>query len=214
MKNILLVLYVLSGVLFCYGNITDNIFLITIGIFSIVPCIAIYYLLTAKKKNFIYLIALIAAYIGDVTFFNKQNISIDLVSLGGFIIFNLLIMIIVSEKMKLVKFRKILFITPILVSIFLAITYYVFKTVDQIFFAIGIYFLSLSLLTSFCIVYYRKTKSKNSLFFLVGVTSYIVASISKEFQYINSATNLLFLINTLAYLSTQYFYCKAMLKSE
>lgn len=211
MKNVFLILFYVFGIVYCYGNITNNNILSTIGIHCIVPSIAIYYLFNAKNKNLIYLVALVASYIGDITFY-KNDINIDLISLGGFIIFNLLILIIVFEKMRLVKFGKIFIITPILMILFMITTYIVFDTIDYRFLAIGVYFFSLSLLTSFCVQYYRSTKSDISLYFLIGVIAYIIASLTKEFEYINANNTIMLIINASAYLAAHYFYCNAILR--
>lgn len=212
MSNLILILYLFAGIVFGYGNITENELLSKIGIFSIIPCILSYYLLENKKTNIIYVIALIAAYVGDITF-GKKDINIDLISLAGFIIFNLLLVIIVSEKMQQIKLRKVLIIAHLLAIVLLSISYRIVETVDETFIAISIYFFSLSLLCSLCILYYTKAKSKGSLYFLVGVLSFIIASISKQFEYTKSTTYLIIIINVVAYLSTQYFYCKAILES-
>lgn len=213
MRNLTLILYLFAGIIFGYGNITENELLSRIGIFSIIPCILSYYLLENKKINLIYLVALISAYVGDITF-GKKDINIDLISLAGFIIFNLLLVIIVSEKMQQIRLRKTLIITHLLAIALLSISYRIVETVDETFIAISIYFFSLSLLCSLCILYYTKAKSKSSLYFLIGVLSFIIASISKQFEYTKNTTYLIIIINAVAYLSTQYFYCKAILENS
>lgn len=213
MRNIFLIFFYLFGILYCYGKITNNNLAITTGIYGIVPSIILHYLFNSQNKNLIYLVALVSSYIGDITFY-KNDINIDLISLGGFITFNLLILVIVYEKMKLVKFRKVFIISPILILIFMVTTYAIFDTIDHKFLAISIYFISLSLLVSFCIQYYINTKSKISLYFLIGAISYIIASISKEFEYVDSNNTLIIIINIAAYLATHHFYYSAILKCD
>lgn len=213
MKKIALILFVVFGVLLCYGDITGNYLLRRIGIFAIIPCIASYYLFSAQKKNHVFIVALVASYIGDITF-NKQGLTIDLISLGGFIFFNLLMLIIVFEKMRYVKFRRIIIFTIFIVTILLSLSYIIIEIIDQRFIAIAIYCLSISLLCAFCIVYYLKSKSKAAIYFLIGVISYIGASITKEFEYIESTSTALIILNVSSYLSTLYFYCKALLEDN
>lgn len=213
MKKLALILFIVFGILLCYGDITGNYLLRRIGIYSIIPCITTYYLFTTKKKNTLFLVALVASYIGDITF-NKEGLTIDLISLGGFIIFNLLMLIIVFERMRYVKFRNVLVYTAIIGTILTYLSYSIIDIIDKTFIIIGIYCLSISLLSAFCVVYYLKGKSKEAMYFLIGVVSYIIASITKEFEYIESTSTALIILNVSSYLSTLYFYCKALLEDD
>lgn len=213
MSNLILILYLIARFVFGYGNITENELLTRIGIFSIVPCILCYYFLENKKTNLTYVVALMAVYIGDITF-NKTDLKVDLISVSGFIFFNLIMIVIVFERIKYLKLRKVLLTTHLLVITLISITYFITQIFDTKLIIISIYLFSLSLLCSLCISYYVKSKSKDSLYFLIGVLSYIIASISKQYEYIEKTTALIVVINVCSYLSAQYFYCKAILEND
>lgn len=212
MRNIFLILSVIAVLCYSYGKVTSDQIFSSIGIYSLVPLLLTHYLINKKERtNLTYITATLAAYIGDLYFFNV-DVSINVLSMGGFIIFNLLMTLVVFEKMNIIEFRKTLLTSLLLTAIFMLITYFVFIEFDKTIIIILIYFLSLSFLISLCALNYKTTKTKASLFFLLGVCSYIIASISTEFIYLKKTNILILLINPITYYLTNYFYAVAMIE--
>lgn len=212
MKNIFLILFVFACLLFCIGNLIDNEIITSIGIFSTIPLLLIQYIVKNRGNfNIIYITALISSYVGVVLYY-LNDVRVNVFSLAGFSLFNLLIMVIVFEKMGVVNFKKIIPIAFILTLTFLLISYKIFGFYDIRFFAVGIYFTSLSLLIAFCSVFATEKKSKVSLYFLFGVICYIVTSVSTEMLYLNKLTVLMTITNASSYALTHLFYYKAITK--
>lgn len=211
MKSIFLILFYFACIIYCYGNLTNQNIIAATGLYSIVPCIFTHYIINnVNKINFFYLVALISSYIGIIIFYNN-NIRITPPSLAGFSLFNLMMVIIVFEKMKSVNLKKVISITLILTITFTFITYKIFKFFDIKFFAITIYFISLSLMIAFSYFFWSENKSKIvSIYFLIGALSYILASISVEFLYLDKLIVLMTILNTLSYGITHYCYYKAV----
>lgn len=210
MKNILLILFYVAGILYCFGNLTDNSLISSLGLYSIIPCIFLHYIINnIRKINFIYVIALVSSYLGIILFYTN-NIRINAPALAGFSLFNLMMVLIVFEKMKSVNFNKILPIAIVLIATFTFLTYEIFNFFDIKFFAVAIYFTSLSLMIAFSYTFWSESKSKASILFLIGVLSYIVTSVSTEFLYLNKLTILMTILNTLSYSISHYCYYKAV----
>lgn len=214
MNNIFLILFYVAGFIYCYGNLTNNELITSIGLYSIIPSIGVHYIINNKKSiNFLYIIALLASYTG-VIFYYINDIRVNVFALAGFSLFNLSIMLIVFEKMNVINFRKVIPLALVLIIFFLLITYKIFGFFDFRFFAVGIYFTSLSLLISFCLVFTLDSKTKVSYYFLVGVLSYIITSVSTEFLYLNKLPILMTILNTVSYVLTHYTYYKAITQEE
>lgn len=210
MKNLLLILFYTAGIIYCFGNLTENNLITSIGLYSIIPCIFFHYIINnISKVNFIYVIALVSSYLGIILFYTN-NIRVNAPALAGFSLFNLMMVIIVFEKMKSVNFKKILPIAIVLILTFTFLTYEIFNFFNFKFFAVAIYFTSLSLMIAFSYTFWSENKSKASIFFLLGVFSYIVTSVSTEFLYLNKLTILMTILNTLSYSITHYCYYKAV----
>lgn len=216
MKNIFIIISILAGILYCYGSIVDNNLISNIGLYVIVPSLLVHYLINKSNKlNILYIVAMLICYAADLKInLYGDDISINALSVGGFIIFNLLIAIIIFEKMNVLNFRKIILISIIITGIFMAITYFILEGFDDTVFIITTYFLSLSLLVTLCTLFYNNNKTKESLFFLLGAICYVIASIFAEFMLAKNTSAIVIIGNISAYYLNNYFYTRAMLSSE
>lgn len=211
-KYFFLILFVFACLLFCIGDLIHNETISSIGLFSTIPLLIAQYIVNNRGNiNIIYIIALVSSYVGVILYY-LNDVRVNVFSLAGFSLFNLLIMIIVFEKMGVVNFKKIIPIALVLTLIFVLISYKIFGFYDIRFFAVGIYFNSLSLLIAFCSVFALEKKSKVSYYFLFGVICYITTSISTEILYLNKLTLLMTIINASSYALTHLFYYKAVTK--
>lgn len=214
MKNLFLIISIIASFLYCYGYIIDNELLSRIGYFTIAPALIIHYLINRKNKlNIIYIVAILFSYAADLNFYN-DDINANVLSVGGFIVFNFLMTIIVFEKMNVLNFRRTILASILITSLFMGVSYLILGKFDETIFVILIYSLSLSLLVTMCFIFYKNKKTKESLFFLLGAISYVIASVFAELLYVERISLAVIAGNIFTYLLNNYFYTRAMLSLE
>lgn len=210
MKNIFFILFIIAGGIYAYGSIENIEILKTIGVFSMSPCLLIYYLFNAKKISLRYTLAIVVVFFADISFqIEPNNILREALTIGFYIIINALISFIIIERNNFIGIKRSVLLSLLLGLIFIVLDYLVFKDSQVIILSSGVYFVSLSILCSFSISFYTKTKSKESLFFLIGTTSHIFASFAKGFEYIyNTPQSIIAFV--LFYGICNYFYANAI----
>lgn len=211
MKNIFLILFILVAATYAYGSIQSIAILKNIGVYLMAPVLLIYYLFNAKKISIFYVLAVLFVFLADISFqINPNNIMREVLTIGFYIIVNAFISFIIIERNHFIGIKKSFLLSLFLGVIFIILDYFAFKNSEVIILSSGVYFISLSILCSFSIAYYVRTKSKESLFFLIGTISHIFGSFAKGFEYIYNNTSSIIAF-VLFYTICNYFYANAVI---
>lgn len=209
MKKILFILFIIAGITYTHGSIKNIEILKDIGVFSMAPILLLYYLFNTKKISVFYVLAVLFVFLADISFqINPNNIMREVLTIGFYIIVNAFISFIIIERNRFIGTKSSFLLSLFLGAIFIILDFFAFKNSEIIILSSGVYFVSLSILCSFSIAYYVRTKSKESLFFLIGTISHIFASFSKGFEYIYN-TPLSIISFVLFYGICNYFYANA-----
>jgi len=209
-KNTFLIVFFSAAFVYGYANIIDDQDFVFLTKFFLVPSLSVHYVTTSKQKKNIYILALLFASVGDLLF-SSSTIDFKMMGIGCFILFNISIINLCCEKIGLFNSSKVILSGLPFFIIFLSIFLYLFSNdINSEIYLIILYFISLSLLCSFTIYYYLKTKLKAPLFILIGALLLFITNITKAVEYFNTAINIAKIINIGCYAASHYFFYKAM----
>lgn len=179
----------------------------------IVPSLLIHYLINSEKKNAYYITALFFALLGDLLF-NIVTPNAFVYALGSFLIFNLFIMIIVTEQAGEIRLNLLLLnMTPFLLLFFI-INYFLMENVGAMIVLLSIYGIMLVLLCTFCLYYLIRTKSKIALYFFLGSMFFVAAGLTKVLKDYFGVTAELRAMNNISYTLSLFFYYRAMVSKK
>lgn len=209
MKIIIYVIYIIASALYYYGYIEDNELYKKIGLLSLIPCLAVYYFTNTKKTLIPYILALIFAFLGDVSFLiNPENLTREALTIGSYIIMNALMTFIILEKIEFKGIKRNFIISTILGVVLLVFNYLVFNQSEKVILASAVYFVSLSILCATSVSFYLREKSTVSKYFLLASIAHTFASFAKGYEYLYN-TSLSILAFLLFYGVCNYFYVNA-----
>lgn len=209
-KYFFLILFFIAALVYGYFNIMNNQAWLYKVKFFLVPSLLVHYLLTSKKKNTAYILALIFASVGDLML-SGVALTNEIIGVGCFICFNLLMIIIVSEKIGVVKGDKFLLAFVPLLIIIISVVYFLFNNyVGKIKTVIIIYFVIMALLTSFSLYYYLCRKTGESLLFFLAVLLLFLSNITKGYESFRTAGVVLKIINITFYALAHYLFYKSI----
>lgn len=212
-KFIFLLLFFAGVILYGYADITNNVDLKYLAKFSLVPVILLSYITTSKNKNILYILALLFAFTGDLLF-SVDTRTENIMAIGCFIIYNLLLTVIIFDLFGMVDLKKIIAVITITIIVICAFIYYNFNSIGADIIMIWLYFCAYSILLAFSIFYYLSFKTQASLYFLIATLLFLITNLSKTFQHFESTGNLIKVLNIISYGASYYFYCNAILKGE
>lgn len=208
-ENIFLFLFFVFAFSYGYSLIVVNNGLIYVLKPFIVPSLVLHYVINVEEKNNFYIIALFFAFLGDL-FFSIPTEDGFLIAMSSFVIFNLFIMIIVSESAGEIKISNLfLSMMPFLILLFIIINY-LFSKLGAKSILLTIYGVILVFLCTFSLYYYIKTRSKMALYFLLGSLLFVLAGVSKGLKEFDVDTSFLKIMNNVSYTFSLYFYYRAM----
>lgn len=167
------------------------------------------YVFNSKEKSSFFITALFFALLGDLLF-NIVTPNASVYAMGSFLIFNLFMMILVTEKAGEIKLNLLLLYTTPFMLIFFIVINFLLKNVGVMIIIMSIYGIMLVLLCSFCLYYLVKTKSEMALYFFLGSLLFVLAGLTKVLKDYYGITVTLRIINNLVYTFSLYFYYKAM----
>lgn len=212
-ENIFLVIFFIVSLWYGFSNITGDVgsqyFLKPFMVSSIL----IHYLIKAKKINNFFITALFFALLGDL-FFNIVTEQGFIYGLASFLVFNLFMMIIVTEKAGEIRISNLfLSMIPFLLLLFIMV-YYIFPDSGELKILLTIYSTTLVFLCTFSLYYYIKTKSVVSQYFLLGCSFFVLAGIAKLVKDYIGVTISMEIMNNVCYMLSLYFYYKALIAKE
>lgn len=176
----------------------------------IVPSLLILYLINSKEKSIFFIVALFFALLGDLLFSVATRNSF-VYAMGSFLIFNLFIMMIVTEEAGEIRLNHLLLnMTPFLLLFFIII-YFLIENVGAMIILMSIYGVVLVVLCSFCLYYLIRTKSKIALYFFLGSMFFVSAGLTKVLKDYFGITAELRIMNNISYTFSLFFYYKAMI---
>lgn len=211
MKNFFFILFIIACITYGYGSIQNFQLLKQIGLYTATPFLFMHYLVNTQKVELIYILMLLFTFLGDNSFHLHSNgIAREALTIVAFIFVSSFFTMLILERKQFTGMRKII-LTSLLIGIFfLIINYTLFKDTKQVLYAVAVYFVSLSILCATSISFYIKTKTKESLFFLIGSIGLFFASIAKSYEYLEK-TPLSIMLNILFYIISNLYFVKAVL---
>lgn len=205
-----LLLFFVAAILYGYFNVINDSEDTQFVKWFLVPSLLVHYLLNAKKKNWVYVLALVFASCGDLAL-DRGEIITEVLGVGFFIGFNLLMIVIISEKIGVIKENKFLQAFVPLLLIIISIIFFLFDDyVGEIRAVIMIYFIILALLSSFSLYYHLCRKTKESLFFFLAVVLFFLNNISKGYESFRTAGVFIKIMNISLYVISHYLYLKSI----
>lgn len=211
MKNIFFILFVVACIIYCYGHIGNNETLKNIGVFSLAPSLLIHYILNTKKIKALYILVIVFSFFGDTSFHLENNIAREPLTILSYIFLIFFMTLIVLERIEFKELRRTAYLTGIILVVLLAINYSIFKNEKYLILTTAVYFIALSVLSALCISFYKKTKSKEAGYYLLGTIAFVLASITKSLEYLDQLKPVSIILNVSFYIITFYFYSKAIL---
>lgn len=209
-EYLFLLLFFVAAVFYGFYNVNNDFDKVQLIKWFLVPSLLVHYLINSEKKNSIYITALVFCSIGDLVL-NNQEKEMQIVAVGCFLIFNLLMIIIVSIRIGIVKGDKLMrFFIPLLM-VFVSLTYFLFADfMKEKMPLIILYFVVLALLCSFSFYYLVNKKTKQGLLFFIAAVSFFLCNIFKGFESYKQASALMKVLNISFYSLSHYLYYKAI----
>jgi len=180
-KAILLISFILISITYGFVYVSDSIIkeylsstVITLLIFIYYALLGFYYVVSSNKNNKIFLLALFAAFCGDLLFFNSVAFILGLALFLFFILMNILILTKKIGKIKIATF--FISIIPFLLILIIVLALF-FSNVGLLKLLFLIYGSTLGLYASFGLYFYLKAKNKVALINLIGILFFIAATV-------------------------------------
>jgi len=212
-QNILLLILIIVSSIYAYGDVNDLQTIKHISKLFITPIITVYYFVSTKRVNKVFLLALFFIYCENLFAINA-NEQLFILAMGCALLFILLNMIIVAEKIGRIKLFKLLKILIPIVLVLLTVLYVIFKNGSEItwlFYVLGII---IAIYSSFSVYLYTKDHSKGSSLNLIGVLSFILASIVKGTERIGGTITVFKILNVVFYVSSLFFITRAYISFD
>lgn len=209
-EYLFLLLFFVAAVLYGFYNVNNDFDKVQFVKWFLVPSLLVHYLINSEKKNIIYITALVFSSVGDLVL-NNQDETIQIVAVGCFLIFNLLIIVLVSIRIGVIKGRKLISTFVPLLIVFVSLTYFLFADyMKEKMPLITLYFMVLALLCSFSFYFLINKKTKQGVFFFIAAISFFLCNILKGFENYKQAGVLMKVLNISFYSLSHYLYYKAI----
>ena len=141
----------------------------------ITPLLLASYLVSAKRVNRIYVLALLIAFLGDIILLNSENIYFLLAVLSFFII-QLLYIIILTEDIKSYK-RRDIYLAPLpFIIVLLSVIVLIYKNLGEFLVPILFYGIIISIFGTLSFYNYLRKRSLASLLLFLGAFFFIVSN--------------------------------------
>lgn len=214
-RNIFLIIFFIIS--FIYGYSIINKIDSQIYFFKpfIILSILIHYVLRASKINTVFLVGLSFAFCGDLLF-NIVTPETIIIAMGCFLIFNLVLMLIATERVGVLSARKLLITTVPFLILFLLVLHFFFDNIGNMQILIITYGAIVVLLGSFSLNTYLKNRDNESLLFFIGSLFFVVASVSKglkefSFSYSEFYINI---TNIISYVLSIFFFSQSLILNK
>ncbi|MDJ0645308.1 MAG: hypothetical protein QNJ57_04915 [Flavobacteriaceae bacterium] len=210
-KKITLLAYVVSLIVYSFFRLKgqDSYALVTQPF--IVITLTAYYIVSANKLNFLFLLALLFTLIGSL-FFLDYSVERFILALAIIFIANQFFLLVIVHRMNILKFKEVFFIALPIYIILMLLVYHFYEVITILKILIFVYSFSLAILLSFAILHYKKALSRVAGFMLIGVILMIMrdffTGLSRLLQ-LNDYHN--FLIPLLSHAIGLFFVCKSVL---
>lgn len=180
-KNILLISFILISISYGFVYVNDSIIkeyfsntVMSLLIFVYYALLGFYYVVGSNRCNKIFLLALFAAFCGDLMFFNNVSFILGLALFLFFILMNMLILTKKIGEIKIATF--FISIIPFLLILIIVLSLF-FTNVGILKLLFLIYGSTLGLYASFSLYFYLKAKSKAAIINLIGILFFIAATV-------------------------------------
>ncbi len=212
-SNSILGLFVLMSIVYAYANITDATWLLYISKILLTPTLLIYYVLTTRKVNTLFVLALVFIFSENMFVLNKEP-TFFILGMGFALLFILMQMLIVTNRIGEIDIKKFLKILIPFMFIFLGILYFIFKNggdITWIYYVLGFI---IAIYGSFSFYLYFKEKSEAALHYLIGTIFFILSAIVKGLNMIDDRNIYLKVFNIIFYVISLIFIAKAIISFD
>lgn len=204
-KYFFLIAFIIASVLYIKVSVDGYYPLIYFVKPFIVISLLTHYVINAEKIDFIFVLALFSAYLGDL-FFSIETEIPYIIAMGFFLLYTLFIMIIVSGRLALIELSKLLLSAiPFMILIFLLV-YVFFNNKGSMMSLYYIHGFTSIALGAFSLYYFVKTKNIDGLLFTLGCLFFIAGGTGKGLKLFYEQTIDAKVINIGGYTLSLFFY--------
>lgn len=212
-KNISLALYFVVSCAYVFFRVHDSRQLMYIFKTLVVVMLTVTYLVSITKISRLYVLILVFQLIGDLIFV-KEDIDSFMLGIGFFFIINILLSLMVSEKIGVINPKDIFKIfIPVLIGI-LSVVYVIFASVGFIKVLVLTFTLTVAILLSVAVKYYLVSKKASSVWMLVGVITMIACYIFAGAIRLISPHILFSVLEASAYCFSIFCYCRFVILED
>lgn len=177
-KKYNLVIFSLAGLVYLYLEVMNyNDIVINVGAPAIIGLLFIFYTSSVKKKlNYLYVFVLLLQLIGGMII-TEQGSNNFLIGFSIFFIVNILLILIVTNKLEIINPNDIYTKYAPFTLLFLIIIYIIFTRIGVYTILFLIFGFLAAVFTSIAYHYYSKAIEKSALWILLGALAYLICDV-------------------------------------
>ncbi len=205
-KALLLISFLIVSALYTYAHMYDVIWLKYWTKPFLMPFLTLFYITIAKKIDTKFIIALCFAFLGDLLFLSQKE-SFFILGMSCFLIFILLNMIIISNRIGEIKLATFYLTILPFILICIAIISVYFGDVGLMKLLFIIYAGVIGLYGAFSLYWYVKERDKWALLNLIGVLFFFIAAIGKGLKMVEGPKEIYIIVNMTFYIASMLLIC-------
>ncbi len=203
------ILFLMISVLEVYGTIQNNKLLEFIFKPLITVSLALLYIVSVKKPSFLFISALFFSFWGDVLLlFPEKYFVLGLVS---FLLTHLIFIKIIRGFISQLDSKSIIKSAIFFIVYFGGIIFLILNNLKELLIPVIIYGLVISAFGTFALINYKKSKTTENLWLLIGALIFILSDSIIAINKFYSNNTLLESLIMITYIVAQYLICKAMI---
>ena len=171
------------------------------------------YVFSLENRLKWYVMALELSFFGDVFLLYNGEIYFIL-GLLSFLIAHLLFIKIVYNRIKKIEFSNGITSAIPFLAAFLLLIFTLKDSLNELLIPVIIYGLTISIFATVSLIDYRNTKSKKSLFMLLGAILFMISDSILAINKFYNPTHLFEVLVMVTYISAQYLIFKSMISNE
>ncbi len=206
LKPLLLVSFLIVSAIYTYAHVHDIENLKYLSKPFLMPLLVSYYLLITKIIDRKFLLALFFAFCGDL-FFLTQKESLFILGMSCFLIFMLINMIIIANRIGEIKLAMFYLTLLPFILICIAVISIYFGDVGLMKLLFIIYGGVLGLYGAFALYWYLKEKNKWPLLNLIGVLFFFLATIGNGLKKVEGPKDIYKIVNMTFYIASVLLIC-------
>lgn len=207
-KNITLILYIIGCLIYIFLKQKSYLFLEQISKFVVVLLLVVHYLTLKTKINYLFIVILLFEMIGDaiMMYYNVDNFMLGL---PFFFVVNVLLILMMVERVKIIKLRYVLLFFIVSLSVILPIVYFVFAEVGFMLFIVVSFGVVVSMLMAGVFYYFKiNPQKKSAKWLLLSVLLLVLLYVFGGYTRLVSQEPMMRLMTSLTYLGHLYSFVR------